>query len=207
MTSAMNMVVVLALASLAPAIVLSATCFTRFVIVFSFLKTGLGTQGAPPQQVVVGLALFMTFFVTAPVASLVHERAIRPYMAGELDESTALAEATPIVREFLLRRTRGEDLALFYGAANLPRAQGPDDVPLRVAVPAFVLSELRTGFQMGLIVLLPFLVVDLAVATILSSLGMVMLPPQIIGLPIKLLLFLAVDGWHLVVLSLLKGVA
>lgn len=207
MSSAVQMVVILALASLAPAIVLTATCFTRFVVVFSFLRMGLGAQGAPPNQVLVGIALFMTAFIMAPVASSVHASALKPYLAGEIKEQAALEAATPVVRDFLLKRTQLEDLELFYSASGLARPTTATDVPLRIAVPAFALSELRTAFRMGLIVLLPFLVVDLVVATVLSSLGMVMVPPQTIALPIKILLFLAVDGWHLVVLSLLKGVA
>ncbi|MBI4509619.1 MAG: flagellar type III secretion system pore protein FliP [Deltaproteobacteria bacterium] len=206
MSSAVQMVVVLALASLAPAIVLTATTFTRFAVVFSFLRMGLGTQGAPPGQVLIGLALFMTSFVMAPTAAAVHERALGPYLDGKMNERAALEAATPVVREFLLKRTRTEDLEVFYSVSALPRPSGPEDVPLRVALPAFALSELRTAFKMGIIVLLPFLVVDLAVASILSSLGMVMLPPHVIAMPIKLLLFLAADGWRLIVLSLLKGV-
>ena len=204
-TSAVQLAVVLAIASLIPAIVLTCTCFTRFVIVFSFLKTGLGTQGAPPNQVLVGLALFMTLFVTAPVATEVHAKALSPYFAGQLDEAGALAAATPTIQGFLLPRTRQADLALFYEISDLPRPQQATDVPLRIAVPAFVLSELRTAFQMGLAILLPFLVIDLLVATVLSSLGMVMLAPGVVSLPVKLLVFVAVDGWHLLVGSLLRG--
>lgn len=204
---AVQLVVILALASLVPAIVLSCTCFVRFIVVFSFLKTGLGTQGAPPSQALVGLALFMTVFVMAPVATRVHADAVGPYMDGKLDERQALAAATPTVNGFLLARTRQQDLALFYELTDAPRPRTTADVPLRLAVPAFMVSELRTSFQMGLAVLLPFLVIDLVVATVLSSLGMVMLPPALVSLPIKLLMFLAVDGWRLIVSSLLKGVA
>jgi flagellar biosynthetic protein FliP len=206
-SSAVQMTIILAIASLIPAIVLSCTCFARFLIVFSFVRTGLGTQGAPPNQILVGLALFMTMFVMAPTASAVQERALGPYMAGQLDEAGALRAAGPAVKGFLLPRTRQEDLALFYEYSSEPRPATIDDVPLRIAVPAFVLSELRTAFQMGLVVLLPFLLIDLVVATVLSSLGMVMLPPALIALPVKLLVFVMVDGWHLLVQSLLRGVA
>lgn len=205
MSSAVQMVVVLSLASLAPAIILTTTCFTRFVVVFSFLRMGLGTQGAPPNQILIGLALFMTCFVMAPVADRVHEAALRPYLDKEMDERQALEAATPIVRGFLLAHTREEDLSLFYDVSQTARPASQEEIPLRIAVPAFALSELRTAFQMGLLVLLPFLVVDLVIAAVLSSLGMVMLPPVVVSLPVKLLLFLAVDGWHLVVGSLLKG--
>jgi flagellar biosynthetic protein FliP len=206
-SSAVQMTIVLAIASLIPAIVLSCTCFARFIIVFSFVRTGLGTQGAPPNQILVGLALFMTSFVMAPTATKVQEHALGPYMAGQLDEAGALREAGPPVKQFLLPRTRQEDLALFYEYSSEPRPKTADDVPLRIAVPAFVLSELRTAFQMGLVVLLPFLLIDLVVATVLSSLGMVMLPPALIALPVKLLVFVMVDGWHLLVQSLLRGVS
>ncbi len=172
MQSVVQMVVVLTLVSLAPAIVLTATVFTRFVVVFSFLRMGLGAQGAPPSQVLVGLALCMTFFVMSPTATAVHEQAVKPYMAGQMNEEAALTAATPVMREFLLKRTRSDDLELFYGVSGLARPAGPQDVPLRIAVPAFALSELRTAFKMGFVVLLPFLVVDLAIATILASLGM-----------------------------------
>jgi flagellar biosynthetic protein FliP len=206
-SSAVQMTIILAVASLIPAIVLSCTCFARFVIVFSFVRTGLGTQGAPPNQILVGLALFMTTFVMAPTATKVHEKALGPYMAGTLDEAGALREASGPVKEFLLPRTRQEDLALFYEFSTEARPKTAADVPLRIAVPAFMVSELRTAFQMGLVVLLPFLLVDLVVATVLSSLGMVMLPPALIALPVKLLVFVMVDGWHLLVQSLMRGVA
>ena len=205
LTSAVQIIVIMAVASLIPAIVLTCTCFARFLIVFSFLKSGLGTQSAPPSQVLVGLALFMTAFVMAPVVSEVHERAAAPYMAGQMTESEAVDAASPAIKRFLLPHTREEDLALFYDHARLPRPSSADEVPLRIAVPAFVLSELRTAFQMGLVVLLPFLIIDLVMAVVLSSLGMVMLPPTLVSLPVKLLVFVAADGWHLLVSSLLEG--
>jgi len=205
--SMIQLVVVFGLMSLLPALVLTTTCFTRFVVVFSFLKTGLGTQGAPPNQVLVGLALFMTAFVMAPVASELYEDAGAPYMNGEIDESEAYEKAEPVARKWLLPRTRPEDLALFYEYTDDPRPETANDVPLRIAVPAFILSELRTAFQMGLLVLLPFLVIDLVVATVLSSLGMVMLPPTLVSLPVKLLVFVMADGWNILVMSLLRGVA
>ena len=205
--SALQLAMILGFASLLPAIVLACTCFARFTIVFSFLKTGLGTQGAPPSQVLVGLALFMTAFVMAPVASRVNEAALAPYFAGALDEQAALDAATPPLRAFLLRHTRQRDLALFLSVSGSPRPNNAGEVPLRVCVPAFAVSELRVAFEMGLIVLLPFVVIDLAVATILSSLGMMMLPPSVVSLPAKLLVFLAADGWHLLVESLLRGMA
>lgn len=202
----MQLVMMLTIASLAPAIILTSTCFARFAIVFSFVRNGLATQGAPPSQVLVGMALFMTLFVMAPTGNLIYEQAVRPYLDGEISESQALESGTPPLRRFLLERTNERDLELFYEVSSQPRPASAEDVPMRIAVPAFVLSELQTAFKMGLVILLPFLVIDLIVASVLSALGMVMLPPPIVSLPIKLLVFVAVDGWHLVVKSLLMGV-
>lgn len=204
-SSAIQLAVVLTLITLAPAVVLTCTTFARFAIVFSFLKTGLGTQGAPPSQVLAGLSLFMTMFVMAPVAERVHAHALAPYLAGEIDEAKAVDAATPHLRGFLLAHASERDLALFYEVSDRARPETEADVPLHIAVPAFALSELRTAFQMGFLVLLPFLVIELVVATVLSSLGMVMLPPAVVSLPVKLLVFLAADGWYLIVGSLLRG--
>jgi len=205
-SSALQLVVLLTVASLAPAIILTSTCFARFAIVFSFVRNGLATQGAPPSQVLVGMALFMTLFVMAPTGNQIYEEALRPYLDGEISEAQAMKQGTPPLRRFLLERTNERDLELFYEVSSAPRPNQADDVPLRIAIPAFVLSELQTAFKMGLVVLLPFLVIDLIVASVLSALGMVMLPPPIVSLPIKLLVFVSVDGWHLVVSSLLRGV-
>jgi flagellar biosynthesis protein FliP len=202
---AVGMVVLLTLVTLLPAIVLSCTCFVRFIVVLGFVRTGIGTPAAPPNQVLVGLALFMAVFVSAPVASQIYDRAGRGYLAGQLDEGQALEAATPPLRSFLLHHTTEADLALFYEVASAPRPATIDEVPLRIAIPAFLLSELRLAFKIGLTILLPFLVIDLVAATILTALGMVMVPPQVIALPIKLLVFVMIDGWHLVVQSLLRG--
>jgi flagellar biosynthetic protein FliP len=202
---AVGMVVLLTLVTLLPAIVLSCTCFVRFVVVLGFVRTGIGTPSAPPNQVLVGLALFMSVFVSAPVATEIYDRAGRAYFAGQLDEKQALEAATPVLRTFLLHHTTEADLMVFYEASSAPRPATIDEVPLKIAIPAFVLSELRTAFKIGLTILLPFLVIDLVAATILTSLGMVMVPPQVIALPIKLLVFVMIDGWHVVVQSLLRG--
>lgn len=202
---AVGTVVILTLVTLIPAIVLSCTCFVRFIVVLGFVRTGLGTPAAPPNQVLVGLALFMSVFVSAPVASEIYDRAGRAYLAGQIDEKQALDAATPALRAFLLHHTSEADLSLFYEASAAPRPATLDDVPLKIAIPAFVLSELRLAFKIGLTILLPFLVIDLVAATILTSLGMVMVPPQVVALPIKLLVFVMIDGWHLVVQSLLRG--
>jgi flagellar biosynthetic protein FliP len=202
---AIGMVVVLTVVSLLPAIVLSCTCFVRFIVVFGFVRTGLGTPSAPPNQVLVGLALFMAVFVSAPVGMEIYDKAGSPYLAGQLDEKQAFDAATPPLRTFLLHHTTETDLALFYDVSNAPRPATIDEVPLRIAVPAFILSELRIAFKIGLTILLPFLVIDLVAATVLTSLGMVMVPPSVVALPIKLLVFVMIDGWHLVVESLLRG--
>ena len=202
---AVGMVVILTLVSLLPAIVLSCTCFVRFIVVLGFVRTGIGTPSAPPNQVVVGLALFMAVFVSAPVATEIYERAGRAYLAGQIDEKQAFEAATPPLRAFLVRHTTEADLALFYEVTSAPRPATISEVPLKIAIPAFVLSELRLAFKIGLTILLPFLVIDLVAATILTSLGMVMVPPQVVALPIKLLVFVMIDGWHLIVQSLLRG--
>jgi len=202
---AVGMIALLTVVTLLPAIVLSCTCFVRFVVVLGFVRTGIGTPSAPPNQVLVGLALFMAVFTSAPVAIEIYETAGKPYMAGTLTESQAFDAATPALRNFLLRHATEADLELFYEVSNAPRPQTSDDVPLRIAIPAFILSELRTAFEIGLTILLPFLVIDLIAAAVLTSLGMVMVPPQVVALPVKLLVFVMIDGWHLVVQSLLRG--
>ncbi|MFN0251410.1 MAG: flagellar type III secretion system pore protein FliP [Kofleriaceae bacterium] len=202
---AVGMIVLLTVVTLLPAIVLSCTSFVRFIIVFGFVRTGLGTPSAPPNQILVGLSLFMAIFVSAPVAIEMYERGGKAYLDGTMTEAQAFDAATPPLREFLLQRTTENDLQLFYDAANLPRPTSAADVPLRVAIPAFIISELRTAFEIGLTILLPFLVIDLIAAAVLTSLGMVMVPPAIVALPIKLLVFVMIDGWHLVVQSLLRG--
>jgi flagellar biosynthetic protein FliP len=202
---AVGMVVVLTLVTLLPAIVLSCTCFVRFIVVLGFVRTGIGTPSAPPNQVLVGLALFMSVFVSAPVATEIYDRAGRAYLAGQIDEAQAFEAATPPLRAWLVHHTSEADLTLFYEVSTSPRPSTIDEVPLKIAVPAFLLSELRLAFKIGLTILLPFLVIDLVAATILTSLGMVMVPPQVVALPIKLLVFVMIDGWHLVVQSLMRG--
>lgn len=201
----LKILALLTLLSLLPAIVLTMTSFTRIVVVLSFVKQGIGAQQAPPAQVLVGLALFMTMFTMAPVTSAVMKDAYEPYAAGKIDESAALERASGPLRSFMLRQTREADLALFYQAAHAPLPNTEEEVPMRIASPAFVVSELTTAFQMGVLVLLPFLVIDLAVAAVLMAMGMMMVPPASISLPLKLLLFVVVDGWHLLVGSLLRS--
>jgi flagellar biosynthesis protein FliP len=202
---AVAMIVLLTVVTLLPAIILSCTCFVRFIVVFGFVRTGLGTPSAPPNQVLVGLSLFMAIFLSAPVAMDMYEAGGKDYLAGKLDETHAIEAATPPLRAFLMKRTGEQDLELFYEVTDHARPASPDDVPLRILIPAFIVSELRTAFQIGLTILLPFLVIDLVAATILTSLGMVMVPPAVVALPLKLLVFVLVDGWHLIVQSLLRG--
>ena len=201
----LKILALLSLLSLLPAVVLTMTSFTRAVIVLSFVRQGLGTQQTPPNQVLVGIAIFLTVFTMTPIANAIARDAYEPYSAGKIDESEALARAYAPLRGFMLRQTREADLALFYDAAKMPLPKTEEEVPARIAAPAFVVSELTTAFQMGVYVLLPFLVIDLAVASILMSMGMMMVPPSTISLPVKLLLFVAVDGWHLLVGSLLRS--
>lgn len=195
----------LAAITLLPALVLSCTNFVRFAVVLGFVRTGMGTPSSPPTQVIVGLALFMTAFASAPVATRIYDAAAAPYFAGQLDERAALEAATPPLRSFLLAHTSEKHLGLFYSVSDEPRPATADDVPLRIAIPAFVLSELSAAFAIGLTILLPFLVIDLVAATILTALGMVMVPPQVVALPLKLLVFALIDGWHVIVEALLRG--
>ena len=195
----------LTILTLLPAIVLTMTSFVRTVVVLSFVRHGIGLQQSPPSQVLVGLALFLTMFVMAPVAKQVQARSLDPWMAGAISDAQAADEAAGPVRAFMLRQTRQADLRLFYDATQTPLPRTPDEVPLTFAIPAFVVSELTTAFQMGVMVLLPFLVIDLAVASLLMAMGMMMVPPTTLSLPIKLLLFVLADGWNMLVGSLLTS--
>jgi flagellar biosynthesis protein FliP len=207
LTTSLKIILVLSLLSLLPAIILTVTSFVRAIVVLSFIRQGIGSQQTPPNQVLVGLAMFLTLFVMTPVMTEMKSLGLDPYLKGELDEGQAFERAMVPLRAFMLRQTRQADLALFYNATDTPLPETPEDVSLRMAVPAYIVSELTTAFQMGVIVLLPFLVVDLAVASLLMSMGMMMVPPVTISLPIKLLLFVLVDGWNLVAGSLLKSYA
>lgn len=203
----LSILALLTVLSLLPAIVLTMTSFTRFIVVFSFVRQGIGTQQSPPNQVLVGLSLFLTLFTMAPVVDRIAADAWGPLSRGEITQAEALDRGVAPLRSFMLRQTREADLALFYDAANLEFPQTEDEVPLRIAAPAFLVSELTTAFEMGVLVLLPFLVIDLAVSSGLMSMGMMMVPPAQIALPLKLMVFVLVDGWHLLVSSLLRSFA
>jgi flagellar biosynthesis protein FliP len=205
--TSLKIIAVLSALSLLPAVILTVTSFVRTIVVLSFIRQGIGSQETPPNQVLVGLAMFLTLFVMTPVMNEIKAQSIDPYLAGQLDEAKALEKALVPLRGFMLRHTRQADLAMFYNATETDLPETPDDVSMRMAIPAYIVSELTTAFQMGVIVLLPFLVVDLAVASLLMSMGMMMVPPVTISLPIKLLLFVLVDGWNLVAGSLLKSFA
>jgi flagellar biosynthesis protein FliP len=205
--SSLKIIAVLSALSLLPAVILTVTSFVRTIVVLSFIRQGIGSQETPPNQVLVGLAMFLTLFVMTPVMDQIKATGLDPYLKGEIGEAKAFENALVPLRSFMLRHTRQADLALFYNATETALPETPDDVSMRMAIPAYIVSELTTAFQMGVIVLLPFLVVDLAVASLLMSMGMMMVPPVTISLPIKLLLFVLVDGWNLVAGSLLKSYA
>ena len=191
----------LAVLSLAPALLMTLTAFTRIVIVLSFLRSALGTQQTPPNQVLVGLALFLTLFVMHPVLDAMNTDGVQPYLSGEIGYETALERAGGPLREFMLKQTREKDLALFYEISGASRPATPEEVPFQILMPGFVISELKSAFQIGFVLFVPFLVIDLVVASSLMSMGMLMLPPVMISLPVKILLFVLVDGWHLVTKS------
>jgi flagellar biosynthetic protein FliP len=202
---ALKILLLLTLLSLAPAILISMTSFTRIVVVLSFAKQAVGAQNVPPTQIVMGLALMLTMVVMAPVASRVHQEAVVPYSAKQLDEAAAWDAARKPISEFLLKQTREADLKLFYDLTKTPPPAAVDDVSLHLAVPAFMISELRTGFEMGFLLFLPFALIDLIVASLLTAMGMMMLPPTTLSMPLKLLLFVAVDGWSLLTRSLVAS--
>jgi flagellar biosynthetic protein FliP len=191
--------------TLIPALLFTVTGFTRILIVLGFIRNAMGTQSAPPNQVLVGIAVFLTIFVMAPTLNAVRKDAVQPLMAHKISTSTALKRGEEPLREFMFRQTRNKDLALFVSLAHLRQPRTRADVPTYVLVPAFILSELKTAFQIGFLIFLPFLLIDLIVASTLTSMGMVMLPPTFISMPFKILLFVLVDGWDLVVRALVQS--
>jgi flagellar biosynthetic protein FliP len=207
LSAPIQLVLLLTLLTFLPAILITMTSFTRIVIVFHFVRQALGTQEVPSNQILLGLALFLTMFVMAPVGTVVNQAAVEPALAGKIDMSQAIEQATPPLRTFMLRQTREADLALFVEIGRLPRPKTPNDLPMRVVIPAFIISELKTGFQMGFFLFVPFLLIDLVVSTTLLSMGMMQLPPAMIALPFKLLLFVMIDGWNLVVGSVVRSFA
>ncbi len=205
LSTTIQILIIMTVLTLAPALLLTMTSFTRIIIVLSFLKRALATQEAPPNQIMIGIALFLTLAVMSPVLTTIHEEALGPYMQKEMTLQEAGTRAGAILSKFLIRQTRETDLSLIYKLSREAPPSTAAEVPLRVLIPAFVLSELKTAFQMGFVIFLPFLVIDMAVASILLSMGMFMLPPIIISTPFKILLFILVDGWYLVVQSLFRS--
>lgn len=191
--------------SLAPSLLIMTTSFTRLVVVLSFLRTAMGTQQAPSNQIILSLSLFLTFFIMSPIWQQVNQEAYQPFRAGALTQEQAFDKAVQPIRKFMLTQTREKDLALFVSMSKLERPKNADDIPTLTIIPAFMISELRTAFQIGFLIYLPFIVVDMVVASVLMSMGMMMLPPVMISLPFKILLFVLVDGWGLVIGSLVKS--
>ena len=205
LVSVLRIILMLTVLSLAPAILIMMTSFTRIVVVLSFLRQSLGTQQLPPNQLLVGLALFLSFFVMAPTWNQISSQAVEPYMKEQIDQKTAFARAEAPIRAFMFQQTREKDLELFLSLTKQAKPKTREDVPTYVLIPSFVISELKTAFQIGFMLYLPFLVLDMVVASVLMAMGMMMLPPMMISLPFKILLFVLVDGWQLVVGSLVRS--
>ncbi len=203
--SVIRIIIMLTVLSLAPAILIMMTSFTRIVVVLSFLRQAMGTQQMPPNQLIVGLSLFLSLFVMAPTFKQISSNAVEPFMAEQIDQTTAYERAEAPLREFMFAQTREKDLELFLSLSKEAKPANRADVPTYVLIPSFVISELKTAFQIGFMLYLPFLVLDMIVASVLMAMGMMMLPPAVISLPFKLLLFVLVDGWELVVGSLVKS--
>lgn len=203
--SVLRIMMMLTVLSLAPAILIMMTSFTRIVVVLSFLRQALGTQQMPPNQLIVGLSLFISFFVMAPTWKTVSSTALEPFLNEKIDQKTAYERAEAPLRKFMFSQTREKDLELFLNLSKEAKPKTREDVPTYVLIPAFVISELKTAFQIGFMIYLPFLVLDMVVASVLMAMGMMMLPPAVIALPFKLLLFVLVDGWELVIGSLVKS--
>jgi flagellar biosynthetic protein FliP len=201
-TSGVQLLVLLTVLSLAPSILILATSFTRLIIVLSMLRSAIGSPSIPPNQVIIGLALLLTFFIMSPIYKQIDEVAIQPYLNQEIDQETAFEQAVEPVREFMFKQTREKDIKLFLDLSGQAQPNSLEEIPTVSLFPAFVISELRTAFTMGFVIYIPFMVIDLVVSSVLLSMGMMMLPPSLVALPFKLLLFVMVDGWYLIVRSL-----
>lgn len=203
----MQLFLLMTVLSLAPSILIMLTSFTRIAIVFSLLRQAMGTNQLPPNQIVIGLSLFLTFYVMAPVWQQVNQNALQPLIAKQIDQRQALDKAVGPIRTFMISQTREKDLALLVNVANMQRPANMADVPTTVLIPSFIISELKTAFQIGFMLYVPFLIIDMVVASVLLSMGMMMLPPIMVSLPFKLMIFVLADGWHLIVGSLVKSFA
>jgi len=202
----LQILLLITLVTFIPALLMAMTSFARFVVVLSLLRQALGTQQIPPNQVLIGLALFLTIFVMQPVGMRLHQEAVQPYLAQQITTQVAVQQAIVPVREFMLRQTHEKDLQLFVHITRQQRPVTQDDIALTTLIPAFIISELKTAFQIGFLLYMPFLILDLVISSILLSMGMLMLPPVLISLPFKLMLFVLVDGWHLIIGSLIRSV-
>ncbi|MCC3376225.1 flagellar type III secretion system pore protein FliP [Cohnella sp. REN36] len=203
--SSLSLLLLITVLSLAPAILVLMTSFTRIVIVLGFVRTSLGTQQMPPNQVLIGLALFLTLFIMSPTLTQVNDQALQPYLKGQISQTEALEKAAVPMKAFMYKHTREKDLLLFMKYTKTEKPNSYQDIPITVLVPAYAISELKTAFQMGFMIFIPFLVIDMVVASTLMAMGMMMLPPVMISLPFKILLFVLVDGWYLIVKSLLES--
>lgn len=201
----LQLLFMLTVLSIAPSILIMMTSFTRIIVVLSFLRSALATQQMPPNQVLVGLALFLTFFTMSPYIDQMNKNSLQPYLAGQISQAAAMEEAAKPMREFMFKQTRENDLALFVNLSESERPASPEDVPTTTLIPAFIISELKTAFQIGFLLYIPFIVIDMVVASTLMAMGMMMVPPAMISLPFKIMLFILVDGWHLVVRSLIAS--
>jgi flagellar biosynthesis protein FliP len=204
-SSAISILLMLTVLSIAPAILMLMTSFTRIVIVLGFVRTSLGTQQMPPNQVLIGLAMFLTFFIMSPTLAQVNQVALQPYLKGEITQTQAFEKAAVPMKKFMFSQTREKDLLLFIKYTKTEKPKSYEDIPITVLVPAYAISELKTAFQMGFMLFIPFLIIDMVVSSTLMAMGMMMLPPVMISLPFKILLFILVDGWYLVVKSLLMS--
>jgi flagellar biosynthetic protein FliP len=204
-SSGVQLLVLITVLSLAPAILIMATSFTRIVIVLSLLRNAIGTPSVPPNQVMIGLSLLLTFFIMSPVYQVIDEHALQPYLAAEIDQETAFKQAAEPLRQFMFKQTRPKDIELFLEMNDQGRPETLEDIPSVVLLPAFVISELRTAFIMGFAIYVPFLIIDMVISSILLSMGMMMLPPSLVSLPFKILLFVMVDGWYLIIRSLAQS--
>jgi len=203
----LQVVLLLTLLSFLPAILVTMTSFTRITIIFHFLRQALGTQETPSNQILIGLSIFLTMFIMAPVGARINAAALEPAMAGKISVTQAMERGAPPLREFMLKQTREADLALFIELSKVQKPKTAQELPMTVVIPAYIISELKTGFQMGFFLFVPFLLIDLVVSTTLLSMGMMQLPPAMVSLPFKVLLFVMIDGWNLVVGSIVRSFA
>jgi len=204
-STSVTVLILLTLLTLLPSLLLAMTPFVRILVIFHFLRQALGTQTAPTNQTLIGLALFLTYFVMQPVGVAINKQAVQPFESGEITSWQAIARGSVPLHDFMLRYTREKDLALFVEMSQEPRPEKPEDLSMRIVIPAYILSELKTGFQIGAVLFLPFLVIDMMTASVTTSVGMLQLPPVVISTPLKILLFVVADGWNLVIGSLLKS--